>query len=493
MGVPTIRATTRPARPLLGWSLFTLCLWLFTCLVKLRRNELTWAPATQSSHIQPGVPGYDSRPSNVDIIQEVVEHFIAHPIEPPYKDQFGEFGGRVQLLREWIQLAERAASEKERESLMATAEQLAASLFPFLKTNRRKATPLQDLRQSFTNPRGIVIPTGVKTFRYACHLVVTLRQVLGSKLPIQIVYAGDEDLPAQRREDIAILSREDPIDFLDILTVFDDSTLQLATGGWAIKAFAALAAPFKEVIVLDADAVFLRDPEVLFEQEGYVDTGALFFHDRLLWQNGFPERHEWWHSQITRPSDALAKSRVWNQQYAEEQDSGVVVVDKSQLDIFMGLLHVAWQNTYAVREEVTFRLTYGDKESWWLGLELAGAPYAFEKHYGGIVGWKKDQTKPGRDDTPGERVCSFVIAHVDDDERLLWYNGGLLKNKLALPTTFEIPTHWAVDGKWEKGARKEDSSCMVGGQQVALTGYETTVLEQAMTLAQQVDSDLNLL
>ncbi len=488
------RPARQPARPLFGLSLITLVLWLVTCLLKLRTGEHLELGCQTGGRPHAGVRECVSAISSVDVdaARQLSQHFIDGPVQSPYKNQFSELGSRLHYLQEWIQLAEGTSNRVQREALSETTERLVKSMFPFLRSAKQTASPLQDLRQSFTKPRGIVIPTGNTTLRYACHLVSSLRQVLRTKLPIQIVYAGEQDLPTWGRQAIASLSRDDPIEFLYILEVFDDSTLQLASGGWAIKAFAALAAPFREVVVLDADAVFLQSPEVLFEQEGYLDAGSLFFHDRLLWQNQFPERHEWWHSQVTNPSPQLAKSLVWTQRYAEEQDSGVIVLDKSRLDVLMGLLHVAWQNTRDVREEVTFRLTYGDKESWWLGFELAGARYAFERHYGGIIGWKKSRQGTGTSLVEGGKLCSFVIAHVDDRERLLWYNGGLLKNKMLLPTTFEVPTHWAIDGKWEKGARKEDMSCMVGGERSALTKGEANVLEQTMALAQQIDSSLNL-
>ncbi|THC97540.1 hypothetical protein EYZ11_002963 [Aspergillus tanneri] len=46
-------------------------------------------------------------------------------------------------------------------------------------------------------------------------------------------------------------------------------------------------------------------------------------------------------------------------------------MDKSRIDILVELLHVCWQTTQPMREEVMCKITYGDKESWWLGMELA--------------------------------------------------------------------------------------------------------------------------
>ena len=161
----------------------------------------------------------------------------------------------------------------------------------------------------------------------------------------------------------------------------------------------------------------------------------------------------------------------------------------------MGLLHVCWQNSYAVREEVTYKLTYGDKESWWLGFELAGTEYEFEKHYAGIVGWEKrgggEEGEDGkRDGGKSKKVCSFVIAHVDEEDKLLWYNGGLMKNKgrEELAHVYEVPNKWMIDGNWIKGANRKEMSCMDGGDMKDLKPTELGILEESMRRAKEIDS-----
>lgn len=483
-------------------ALTALVLWIFWAFLislnpRLGTSVLSFTSGSSSAVKAKPPPRFDISTAEAGLIELTAEHFIDYPIQKPYRTRFGELGGRLRTLREWTELAGHAAPGPQRERLLNATEAVVASAFPFLRKNQTSHTPLADLRSQFTAPRGIVIPTGSKTFRYACHLVVGLRRVFKTTLPIQIVYAGDWDLPEVKRQQMASLAGEDEdggeIEFLNIMDVFDDTTLKLAHGGWAIKAFAALASKFNEVILLDADAVFLQDPEVLLKQKAYVDNGALFFHDRLLWQFDFKDRHDWWHSQVKHSGPQLNKSRVWTEMFAEEQDSGVVVLNKSRLDVLLGLLHVAWQNTAAVRDEVTYKLTYGDKEAWWFGFELAGAAYAFEKHYGGIVGWAQNRTGITAESIHKQKVCSFVIAHADENERLLWYNGGLLKNKIMNMKTFEVPTHWMVDGDWEKGSRKADMSCMKNTPTMDLAAEEKEILRRSIEEAQRIDEDLHLI
>lgn len=420
-----------------------------------------------------------------DLVQTIAvtsDYFVDHSLA---SSEFGQMGRRTQILQRWIEAREQlhGSSAGLARELTDSIDQTTSSLFPFLRTPR-DGDSLSHFRRRFEKgSKGIVIPTGKRTFRYACHLISNIRDVLNSKLPIEVVYAGDSDLPLEYRRFITQLGPN--IEATEITQIFDDSTLDLAHGGWAIKPFAALASRFEQVMVLDADAVFLQPPETIFDNHsGYQKTGTLLFHDRLLWQGMFQERHEWWERHLThqKPSPALSKSLVYNEGYAEEQDSGVLVLDKSRLPVLLGLLHTCWQNTQEVREKWTYKMGYGDKESWWFGLELVGAEYTFEEHYASIIGTLSTNPEGGE-----ERVCGFTIAHLDEEGKLLWYNGSLLKNKAVDERFYDVPTHWMVDGVWEKGARKRDMSCVRDGRGGDMGREEVGVVERSVGRAKEID------
>ncbi|KAH6884555.1 mannosyltransferase putative-domain-containing protein [Thelonectria olida] len=444
-------------------------------------------------------------------------YFLDYPLAPPYRDIFGQLGQRARILRSWIDELEadihdsKSKNEKDRETVAELVERVTVSLFPYLKSpggekSPQYPPPLADIRtriglknngttttSSKSPSAGIVIPTGDKTLRFACHLIASLTRVHKTQLPIQVVYAGDKDLSAKGRRALQEAGDGRKIELLDVLTVFDDSTLKLAEGGWAIKPFAALASQYDQVILLDADTVFLQDPTQLLEQDRYKETGVMLFHDRLLWKNGFAERQDWWHEQLKHPSKETEKSLVWTERYSEEGDSGLVLVDKTRLDVLIGLLHIGWQNSNDVREEWTYKITYGDKETWWIGFEATESTYAFSPHYGGIVGWLKDEEGEKREEKKELSVCSFVIAHVDQTDTLLWYNGGLLKNKIVNQTAFEVPTHWMIDQEWHKGSSKREMSCMTGTVAKNLTQDEKSILSKAIDVAKEVDEKFGLI
>lgn len=457
--------------------------------------------------VAPAVPAKPYAPVDISSINNTLQYFIDFPLQPPYRNHFGELGRRTRIVRDWLAHAEQpATAARERATVYRSVEEALLVLYPFLRNTPRKprsTTPLADLRSTFkVGTAGIVIPVSDWTLRYAAHLVASLHEVLHTSLPIQVIYAGDGGLAPENRawlakhlerlmdatrDQHALPPPHEALSFLDVTAVFDDNVAALedeasfedeAAGARALKAFAALAAPFQKVLVLDPAAVFLQPPEQLLDQAAFRRTGTLFMHDRLVGRGAFSDRRGWLQQQVRRPSEAVGRSRAWQGGYAEEQDGNVVVLDKGRTDVLMGLLHTVWQNAWEVRDELGYEVDYDDKESWWLGMEMTGVAYEFERHYGGIVGW--DLGRPGQ-------VCSMGVAHFDDKERLLWYSGSLVK-KGAGPDGYEVPRVWMRDASWRLGEGEDmDMSCMVGGEVQGLTDREQWVLAQAMVKAKKID------
>ncbi|KAM7193314.1 mannosyltransferase putative domain containing protein [Rhypophila sp. PSN 637] len=461
----------------------------------------------------------DPLADDINPFRQTIQYFKDFEFKQhPYQHSFGDQGARTKVVRNWLIASQETADPRTQQTLSQAVEEAIQILYPFMRklpTNPDSSTPLADLRSTYEpGSTGIVITAGDPIVRFAAHLIVSIRSVLRSNLLIQVFYGGDSDLsPAKRKWLSSLIEFGPPLEFVDITTQFDQSTLQFdkAHGGWAMKPFAMLASRFENVILLDADAVLLQTPEAFFSHPAFLRSGALLFHDRLLWKGGFKGRHDWWKENIKSPGPQLAKSLVWTEEYAEEGDSGVIVLDKGRVDVLMGLLHICWQNSFPVRESITYKITYGDKESYWFGLELTGAGYEFEKHYGAMLGWENDidtdhhedeEQKEGEDkgEDPNKnktRICSFTIAHLDEDDKLLWYNGGLLKNKLLkdMEDVYEVPNKWMVDAEWIKGNKKEAFSCMRGGPEEVhdITDWERTLLESFIERAKWVDGSYKAL
>ena len=220
-------------------------------------------------------------------------------------------------------------------------------------------TPWQQDHRAPAGGTGIVICVGSSNLIYAIHLVLSLRNVLNSKLPIQIAYAGNSDLSFTDRVNITDLGPD--IEALNLLDVFDEEIAGLENGGWAMKPFAMLASRFQKTIVLDADAMFVRSPDDLFETEpGLIETGTLFWHDRAF--NPDSEEPITWVKSLIgdrQPSTLLNSSLLWQNGVFHEMDSAAVCMDKGRPKVFMSLLFATWMNLRQVRDEVTYTHVHG--------------------------------------------------------------------------------------------------------------------------------------
>ncbi|GAA6058680.1 hypothetical protein JCM10212_003368 [Sporobolomyces blumeae] len=321
-------------------------------------------------------------------------------------------------------------------------------LFPYVRKSRLIPRSFEQLRQRYTVPKGIIIPCGNDQFVYAVHLVATLKHVHRTELPIHVVYAGGDDLVPEKRA--ALRSIHPDVETVDILNFFDEDLVGIHGGGWAIKVFAILASPFQEVIIADADAIFMQDPAKMYSDPGYNRTGTLFFRDREIFP-GDGQVHQWWRSIMEgrEPSDQMKESRWWTDQASrEEMESGVIVFDKRRREVSLGLVFAGYLNTRGVREPVTYANTYGDKESFWMAFELAGIPYHMDREYAAIIG---QLTHP---DTKSHSIDSFIqsdhLFHLDHKGRPLWWNGSLFMEKRVKDRGYLIATHWAPGSvDWE--------------------------------------------
>lgn len=231
--------------------------------------------------------------------------------------------------------------------------------------------------------RGIVLTAGDDQAPYLLTTIYSFRQ-LGCTLPIEVMYLGDQDLGEDYRAELEALPG---VVTRDIAQMTNDEGWKLA--GWAAKPFAMLLSSFREVIFIDADSLFFRNPEILFDDPGYQETGALFFRDRLI----MPENKKRWLQQVLpKPIPKLAKqSRFWTGESGHMQESGVVVVDKWKH--FISMLLVTRFNgpdrdgNKDKGKVGVYDMVYGDKETFWIGFLLAGdEKYHFHAGDAGIMG-----------------------------------------------------------------------------------------------------------
>ncbi|KAK3808422.1 MAG: mannosyltransferase putative-domain-containing protein [Benniella sp.] len=303
-------------------------------------------------------------------------------------------------------------------------------LFPWAHLNRQTSFSLQ---RTFKG-RGLVFCAGNGQFEFVVTAIQALRSRLKSQLPIQVFHMGDSDLSPDRQQYLKDMTSN--VEVMDVTQILDNGYMQL--GGWAIKPFAMLASRFEEVMFVDADAYFLQDPVVLFDDPGYQATGALFFYDRTLFAR-YGSGAEWLRSVTPLLSSFVPMSRMFRWVSAHEQESGVVMINKRTR--FTGLMAVCKSNGKWERDLVSYRVFHGDKETFWTGFEMIQEPYAFMRNYGGVIG----ELRPDNQNS----VCGAQL-HEDHKGRPLWWNGGLYRNKNEGITRYLTFDYWMTGGGHQK-------------------------------------------
>jgi len=309
---------------------------------------------------------------------------------------------------------------------------LERNLFPWIPG---KFNSLLDLKQSFKG-RGLVIPTGSHHLRFTIHLIRHLR-LLGFSYPIMVAYAGEGDLKENELDFLHRMGTET----MDVTKIINGTGMGL--NGWQIKPFALLAAPFEEVIMADGDIVFLQNPEFMFEDLGYKKHGTILFHDRTLFE-GDKNKRKWLETHLPQPlSESVKSTRMHQMKSGHELESGVILWNKKTH--IAGLLAACKMNGFDERKSVTYKEFYGDKESYWIGLGMAGQSWSQLHPTPGVIGDAYYSEKREK------LVAKGRILHFDRQGWPFWLNGAIVTNKRNSTGSMTIMnfTHYAREGRWE--------------------------------------------
>jgi len=298
------------------------------------------------------------------------------------------------------------------QKMLATLHQ---SLYPWVYNHQFKS--FKDIIENIEG-RGIVMCVGNHHFNFARSAIDTLRYVVKTKLPIEIFYNGDNDLSENKRK---ILSDFSDVYITDISNYFDNKVINL--GGWAIKPFSILASRFEEVILMDADSVYIRDPAVLFEDEGYIQKGTVFFRDRTLFPGSHPGS-KWLKSWMFDPLPETKELRYWQEITSHEMESSTVVINKTKN--ILGLLNVCKLNEQKVRDDVVYKYVHGDKETFWIGFDMSRQPFNMIPKPSVMVG---ELSVGEAGDEPDERQICGHVGHTTRDGKVLFWNDHIVKDK----------------------------------------------------------------
>ncbi|EME47689.1 glycosyltransferase family 71 protein [Dothistroma septosporum NZE10] len=390
---------------------------------------------------------------------------------------------------------------------------LASRLFPWTTTYLGDHMSLH--ASFYTGGRGIALTAGEHQVSYLLTSIPSFRK-LGCELPIEVLYLGDDDMTEESRERLEALPN---VITRDLTQMIEDKGWTLK--GWAAKPFAILMSSFREVIFIDADALFFTNPGTLFEDAQYRETGALFFKDRNL----SPESKRKWLKQILPApiSPHVKKNRLWTGESGHMQDSGVVVVDKWKH--FIPLLLTTRLNgpdrdgNEATGKKGVYEMVYGDKETFWLSWELADVlDYSFHDSVTGNMGTlvtpktkplnSSNDDNPESEETEGQeteikpsrsRICSAQLLHFDSEGKPFWFNGWLEKHKHDENSPLDFADFDAYMKEPSEVGRRPKSSawdikpdnvvCLQSEEHFEFSNEESEVLEMIKDIARAGETE----
>lgn len=197
-------------------------------------------------------------------------------------------------------------------------------LYPWLLNS------IEHLSSSFRG-KGIVITTGNFHFKLALLLVKTLRNVLNCTLPIEVTIANQQDL---RSDYQAELSKFSNLKIVDLSLLLKENELK-GVNGWWFKAYSILLSSFAQVIFMDADVLFMVDPNLLFNSKVFEEYGVMIFRDRQIHLGNDYENLV---KAFPFASNTLKNTALWQKSSTHEAESGVLVYDKMRKSAFYALL-----------------------------------------------------------------------------------------------------------------------------------------------------------
>lgn len=203
-----------------------------------------------------------------------------------------------------------------------------------------RAAPSEHVRP-WEADRGIVICGG--GWRFFPSIYVTVRAIRhsGCRLPIQVWYLSDRGEFDQR---MAWALEPYGVGWIDANAYARANGIhRRVLGGWEVKPFAAMHAPYREVICLDADSYPAYNPEVFCETSEHKRVGATFWPDQKPLAKGQWER--------------------FGLPFHDEPsfESGQYVVDKARH--YRALWLTDWMNNHS---DFVYHHIYGDKDTFHL-------------------------------------------------------------------------------------------------------------------------------
>ena len=322
--------------------------------------------------------------------------------------------------------------------------------------------------------RGIVIGVGPKYVKFAFHLILSLREIHHCYLPIEIFCIHQNELSKEEKQ---LFSRFDNITIKYIDEMINNEYAKVQS--YAVKPFAILLSSFEEVILVDADVVFLSNPELLFDDPDYLQSKAFFYYDRTQIEQ-LPKQTNFLEEIIADLRDEIKATPMYRGYSHHLCEAGVLVYHKRIH--FHSLLLTCKLNCDKEREEVLWKETHGEKEAYWLAMEMiADYQYKFNQFPASIIGHKNAKVDRNGKILLENRICGNLM-HLNYFGKPFWINGGLLQDKNSNNVKLSSFSYWSMeDQNIEINQWENEKQCLISSQIFPLNQSEIEMINSLLS------------
>lgn len=213
--------------------------------------------------------------------------------------------------------------------------------------------------------KGIVIAGNANKYRYLTGIytnVYVIRKLYKSNIPIEIFYVGIKE--SFNSKILSLFEELGNIKIIDLMSVINTNVLKSELIGYQTKPLAVLCSSFKEIILMDADALSFMDPINFFNISGYVESGMVLFRDYVSCLHFINK--DFLNNSLNINSDTYC-----NKTKGYEIDSSCVIINKE----------LCWETIYTislinVKSDAYYnkynKNVLGDKDTWLIGCIFTG-------------------------------------------------------------------------------------------------------------------------
>lgn len=221
--------------------------------------------------------------------------------------------------------------------------------------------------------RGIAMSAGRRTYFTSAYVTIRiLRDHVKCTLPIEVFYAGSDELPSSAIEHMSATYN---VHFVDLSKIPDLKGVDVK--GYQIKAFSVYYSSFSEVLWMDSDNIALEDPAALFDSAAFATSAAIFWPDYCNMVSVRRETFQVFGKKVppNQPQPREGKATIWPDVCTEgvktEIETGQLLIHKERSYAALRmLLFININHKYFLK-----RLFHGDKMTFHYAFQAVNTPY----------------------------------------------------------------------------------------------------------------------